>query len=103
MTTLTLDRTHEQRLSALELANHIRHYRAVLKRRIKTGDVRVADVISDPAPEVLTMKVVDLIAAMPWKSEAKAATIMRSLLISANKTVDGLTDRQRDAVVEAVR
>lgn len=102
-TVLSPERTLEQRMAALELANRIRVYRAHLKQRIKTGDVLVADVVADPADEVLTMKVVDLIAALPWKSERKAVEILRLLRISSAKTVGGLTVRQRDAVVEALQ
>lgn len=90
-------RTLEQRLAALEEANRIRSYRAELKRRLRGGNVGAAAALEDPDCD--TMKVVDLLLALPTVGRVKANRALTRMRISPSKTIGGLSDRQRVELV----
>lgn len=90
------DRSRRQRLDALGKANEVRARRAQLKRDVKAGRVRVADVLADPPAFVLAMKVWDLLLAVPKVGRVKAGGMLRRCAVSASKTIGGLSERQRD-------
>lgn len=113
MTTTTAavpGRSLAQRMAALQEANRVRSWRAELKRDLKAGKVRAADVLRDPPEEVLTMKVVELLLAVPkigrWKVgrilDGSAACRREPVPISPSKTVGGLSERQRRVLVECL-
>lgn len=93
-------RTPEQRTIALELANKTRLYRAALKRSIKTGATSAADVIADNHPLTATMKVYDVLLAVPRVGEFKARRLLALEQVSEVKTVGGLSPRQRGRLME---
>lgn len=95
--------TLDQRRAALEIANDIRIRRARLKREIRVGKVSPVDVLETPPAFVSTMKVFDLLLAVPKLGTVKVQQMMRALSISASKTVAGMSDRQRDAIVRELR
>lgn len=95
-------RTAAQRLDALAAGNHVRSYRAGVKTRLRHGGVRINDLLLDPAPEIETMRVYALLTAVPKIGRVKADQILRRHLISPSKTVGGLSDRQRSALVAAL-
>ena len=88
-------RSPEQRLHALSVANSIRTARAELKRELKTGRARIADVIADPPECARTAKISDLLVALPKIGPGKAARILAQCRIAPSKTLAGLSDRQR--------
>lgn len=88
-------RTLEQRQSALKRANEVRVIRAALKRNLKTKAASVLDVLRDPSAEVATMKVHDLLMALPKFGKLKTARVMKEVRISHAKTIGGLSARQR--------
>lgn len=103
MTTMTVpDRSREQRLDAIKQANYIRTWRSVLKQDIKAGRVSVVDVLRDPAPEVETMAVFDLLLAAPKFGRVKVTKVLSRQAVSPSKTVGGLSPRQRASLVEAL-
>jgi hypothetical protein len=63
----------------------------------------VADVILLPPSEAETMKVSELLLAMPRFGMARVRRHLRFAGIPEAKVLGGLTGRQRDALVEAVR
>lgn len=103
-TTSAPARSLEQRISALERANVVRIYRAGLKRDIADGETgRTAmDVIAEPNELEDTWKVFELILAMPKIGRVKANSLLRAERISPSKTVGGLSDRQRGALLRAL-
>jgi hypothetical protein len=107
MTTSTLSQTPsrslDQRMEALNRANQIRVRRAQLKRDLKGGQVRIADVIADPPDEVLTAKVYDMLVAVPRLGRVKATRLLTQCRISQSKTVGGLSDRQRAELLDLFR
>jgi hypothetical protein len=95
----TPDRTVEQRREALDHANEIRTKRADWKRALKVGRADPAWVILAPAPELVTMKVFDVLLAVPKVGRVKANKIMIRARISPAKTLGGLSERQRAELV----
>lgn len=93
------DRTTDQRIEALNLANDIRSKRAELKVRLRTGKTSVVSVISSPPPYALTMTVFDLLKATPKIGKVKATRILADCRISPSKTLGGQTARQRTELI----
>ena len=91
------ERSLAQRLDALEEANRIRTYRANLKRDVKARRVRWVDVLD--RQEVQTMKVFDLLLAVPKLGRVKVSKIVTMCRVSPSKTIGGLTQRQRDDLI----
>ncbi len=93
------ERSLHQRLSALERANEIRKRRAELKRDVKAGRVRVQPLLTDPPDWLDTMKVFDLLLAMPKVGRVKANKTLNRCRISPSKTVEGMSHRQRSELL----
>lgn len=98
----TPDRTLQQRMEALEIGNQIRTYRAQLKIDMKRGTIDPIEKLTDGDPMLETMKVIDLLMAVPAVGRVKADRMLRREQISPSKTVGGLSARQRDALVLAL-
>jgi hypothetical protein len=88
---------------ALYRANEIRSYRANLKRELKAGRVNIVDLLTNPPEEILTAKVSELMLAAPKLGRVKVDRMMRTCKISPSKTVEGMTDRQLNDLVYALR
>jgi hypothetical protein len=89
------ERSVAQRRDALRTANEVRSYRAQLKRDLKARRVKAVDVLLDPEERVATMKVFDLLLAVPKVGRVKVNKILNGERISPSKTVGGLSARQR--------
>jgi hypothetical protein len=96
-------RSLDQRMRALAGANEIRFYRARLKCDLATGAVSAIDTLLAPTPQINTMKVEELLKAIPAIGPIKAATMLRAARASHSKTVGGLSDRQRRELVALLR
>jgi hypothetical protein len=96
------ERTIQQRMDALANANVIRVRRAQLKRDLKARRVSVCDVLADPPAWVETMKVFDLLLAVPKIGRTKANKTLQGCVISPSKTVGGLSPRQRGVLLAAL-
>lgn len=99
----TPDRSPSQRMDALRLANAIRSERAALKRDLKTGRVRIEQVLGNPPEYLHTAKVSDIMLAVPRYGRVKVAKVLQRCRISPSKTVSGLSERQRTELIEALR
>lgn len=96
-------RSLDQRMEALQGANEVRSYRAALKQEIKAGRANVVDLLVDPPHKIETMKVFDLLMAVPKLGHTKVDKLFRTCRISSSKTVNGLSERQRDELVLMLR
>ena len=94
------ERSLDQRMDALHRANDIRSRRAQLKKDLKSGRVQISDVISDPPDYVMTAKVFDMLLAVPKYGKVKATRFINHCRISQGKTVGGLSERQRNELVD---
>lgn len=93
------DRSLQQRMDALTRANAIRTQRAELKRNLKAGRSNPVDIISDPPEWAESMKIIDLLLAVPKFGQGKVGKLLRRCRVSPSKTLGGLSTRQRDEIV----
>lgn len=95
-------RSLDQRMAALRRANEVRVARGHLKRALKAGDLRAAEVLCWPPAYAETMHVFDVLLALPKFGRVKAARLLNQCRISQSKTVGGLSDRQRGELVSMI-
>ncbi|HEX6020645.1 MAG TPA: hypothetical protein VFZ00_01535 [Solirubrobacter sp.] len=93
------ERSLTQRLDALQEANRVRCLRAQLKRDLKAGRRHGIEVLANPPEWAATMKVIDVLLAMPKIGRVKASGALRRTQTSPAKTLGGLSPRQRGAIV----
>lgn len=92
-------RSTEQRMEALRAANYVRTYRAELKRRV-TADWQVASqALTENNPDVQSMCVHSLLLAIRGFGRTRVNRLMTSAGCSLRKTIGGLSERQRAALV----
>lgn len=96
------DRTAQQRAEALLKANHVRQQRAQLKIKVKERKADVPTLLREPRPEIMTMKVMELMLAMPKFGKHKVLRLLRDARVSTAKTVGGLSDRQRMELADSI-
>ena len=97
------ERSQQQRMEALQRANHIRTQRAQLKRDLRAGTVTIDALLLSPPAYLETAKVVELLLAVPKYGRVKANKVLQTCRISPSKTVGGLSERQRAEIVDLLR
>ena len=97
------ERSHVQRMDALQRANQIRTQRAQLKRDLRAGVVPIDSLLLSPPEFLETAKVVELLLAVPKYGRVKANKVLQQCRISPSKTVGGLSERQRTEIVDLLR
>ena len=98
--TQTPERSLDQRMEALKRANEIRSRRAQLKRDLRSGRASITSIIADPPEFVLTAKVFDMLMAVPKCGKVKATRFLNHCRISQGKTMGGLSERQRNELLD---
>jgi hypothetical protein len=96
-------RSLDQRLAALEHANHVRLQRAELKRLVRHEPSLAVFQIRQPAPWSAGMRVEELLGAVPYAGPVLVHRWFIAAGVSWRKTLGGLTQRQRDALEQAVQ
>jgi S13-like protein len=97
------ERTRQQRMDALKRANEVRTKRAQLKRDLKAQRKSIYDVLLEPPEWAKTMKVFDLMLACPKYGRVKVNKVLQACRVSPSKTVGGMSQRQRIAMILMVR
>ena len=97
-----VDRRMVQRMVSLERANRVRLGRAVLKRRIARGEVRLSLLLLAPPPEALSWPVGDLLCAQRQWGRARARKLLVRVGVGELRPVGRLTARQRAELSEAL-
>ena len=95
--------TDRQRSEALVLANQVRSARGRLKEQLKRNEVSLASLVADYPSYLATAKVNDLLQALPGYGPLKAGKLLSKCRISPSKTMAGLTPRQRQDLLEALK
>lgn len=90
-------------MDALHKANEIRSYRANLKRDVKAGRESILELLTHPPEKIETMKLIDLMLAVPKIGRTKTNKLFRQCHISPSKTVGGMSPRQRNELVLLLR
>ena len=96
--TATIVSAGPQRMRALERANQARFARAELKRRVAQGEIEVAEVILTRPWEAERMAVADLLTSQRHWGHTRVRKFLASVAMSENKTIESMTERQRQAV-----
>jgi hypothetical protein len=97
------ERSLDQRMEALRRANQIRTRRAQLKKDLKSGHASITAIIEHPPEYLLTAKVFDMLMAVPKYGKVKATRFLNNCRISQGKTIGGLSERQRNELLELLR
>ena len=97
------ERSHVQRMDALQRANQIRTQRAQLKRDLRAGTRSIDSLLLSPPEYLETAKVVELLLAVPKYGRVKANKVLQHCRISPSKTVGGLSERQRTEIIALLR
>lgn len=92
-----------QRRMALKRANHVRSTRARLKRDLKAGRVYADELLQDPPEWLLSMRILELLLAVPALGRVKASRMLTRAALSPNAEVRRLSARQRVELVAAIR
>lgn len=95
-------RSETQRMDALALANSVRIRRAQLKRDVAAGRTPARDVVLNPPPYAVTMRLEELLMSIPRYGRSKVNRLHLHCRISMSKTLGGLSDRQRDEIAGAL-
>lgn len=84
--------TADQRIAALEAAKIARRTRAAIKDQVKSGELKLLQVLELAAtnPAIGKMRVSELIEAIPGVGKVRAATLLNKLGISATRRIQGL-------------
>jgi hypothetical protein len=98
MTSVMSGTGEPQHLRALEHANRVRLARAELKRRVASGDVRVANVVLECPWEAQSMELSELLMSQKRWGRERCRRLLLALGIPENKQVGTLTERQRVAL-----
>lgn len=94
------ERSLDQRMEALRMANQIRSMRAQLKKDLKAGKVSIVDIIAEPPAWLESAKVFDMLIAVPKYGKVKATRFLNHCRIAQGKSLGGLTPRQRADLLE---
>lgn len=90
-----------QHMEALAEANQIRFARVGLKRAIREGDVRFAEVLLTDTPRWLEgMRIVDLLEAIWRMGPTHSSRILQKVPTHPHSHVGFLTTRQRTVLAE---
>jgi hypothetical protein len=89
-------------MSALEEANRVRFARADAKRRLKSGDLGIYEILMNPSEELEGAKVEEMLLAIRGMGRVKVGRVLKQAEISRSKTLIGLTHRQRDRLIEVL-
>jgi hypothetical protein len=97
------ERSTDQRRHALALANRVRMKRAETKAALKRGELSIVTLIADPPQYLATAKIVELLRALPGYGPIKAGRLFDHCQVSPRKTITGLNERQRAALLGALK
>jgi uncharacterized protein (DUF58 family) len=99
----TPERTTDQRRAALDHANEIRTSRATLKQQLKDREQAAVPLIEQPPRYAESMKVWTFLTALPRLGPVKINRLLADCRVSPNKTLGGLSARQRTDLAGALK
>jgi hypothetical protein len=88
-----------RRLAALTRANQVRHDRAAIKDDLRHGRSRIAEMLLDPPPCLLTARLAEILLAVPGLGKVRVRRLLNSCRISPSKKIGGLSERQRNELL----
>lgn len=97
------ERSVEQRMAALKVANEVRSRKAELKRELRENRMLILKAICDPPVWLRNAKVEEILLATRGFGRVKVREMLRAAEIAPSKTVGGITDRQRVLLLRRLR
>ncbi len=89
------------RKKALQKALEVRKKRAQLRADLKSGKVKLADVLKKANdPVVGRMKVSTLLESLPGLGKVRSRKVMEKIGISPSRRVQGLGSKQKEALLK---
>lgn len=89
----------EERAANLKKAGEARTKRAEVKRALKAGEIKAADVLNGDDEVIGRMKAEQFIRALPGYGKVRAAKAMEEIGIGENRHLSGLGKHQRAALI----
>ena len=87
-----------QRARALERANQVRRARALVKRRIASGQLTAAEVVLSHRWEIESMPVAEVLLSQRQWGRKRCDAFLLAVTIGDDKSIGSMTTRQRIAV-----
>jgi hypothetical protein len=87
-----------EHVRALERANRVRRARALVKRRIASGQLTAAEVVLSHRWELESMPVAEVLLSQRQWGRKRCDEFLLTVTISDNKSIGSMTARQRVAV-----
>jgi hypothetical protein len=92
------DRLRTERVRALERANQVRSARAIMKRRIASGELTAAEVILTHRWEIDGMSIGEILLSQARWGSKRCREFLDGVAMRENKLIGSMTERQRTAV-----
>lgn len=99
----TVEERVAQRDEALAAANRVRLARAELKRRVRDGELLVADVVLDPPEYAAGMLLFDVLSAQRGWGDRRVTAFIRHGGLSHRVTLSALSLRRRQQIGDVLR
>jgi hypothetical protein len=87
-----------QHVRALERANQVRRARALVKRRIASGQLAAAEVVLSHRWEIEGMPVAEILLSQRQWGRKRCDEFLLAVTMGENKSIGSMTTRQRIAV-----
>ncbi len=91
----------EEKRKALKKAQEVRSKRAKIRQNLKNGKTNILEVLENINDDVVAkMRVVYLLESLPRIGKVKTKKIMNDIGIDETRRIQGLGNRQRQALIE---
>jgi len=91
----------EEKRNALKKAQEVRSKRAQIRENLKNGKTTICEVLDNISDDVVAkMRVVYLLESLPRIGKVKTKKIMTDIGIDETRRIQGLGNRQRQALIE---
>lgn len=91
----------EEKKKALKKAQEVRSKRAKIRQNLKNGKTTIREVLANISDDVVAkMRVVYLLESLPRIGKVKTKKIMTDIGIDETRRIQGLGNRQKQALIE---
>lgn len=91
----------EEKRNALKKAQEVRSKRAKIRQNLKNGKTTILEVLANINDDVVAkMRVVYLLESLPRIGKVKTKKIMNDIGIDETRRIQGLGNRQKQALIE---
>lgn len=97
------ERVEARRSEGLRRANEVRAYRAELKRDLATDKVKLSEILRSGEGKLATMRIRDLLLAVPGIGPRKAQLVLTAEKISPSLPLERLTKPRREQLLARLR